>query len=143
MIEKIYIASSQALMATCEHLAEDLEQKFGVTITRKWWEHYVRDKPDFMELTDREFYSHPQVQFIREMDFKAVTDADLVIIISHLDYKPTGSLIECGYALRSGIPVIIWGEIKRSSMLSSCIHITGDSKELLDIIAKDFPMEKE
>lgn len=126
LIERVYIASSSNFVEDCEELTELLEGTFGLRITRKWWGHYVKDTKDYpTTMPDKEFYVDAQVQLIRELDLKAVRDADLVICLVKDRYKLTGALVEVGYALALNKPVIIFGRAKRSAMLSSCIHVTS------------------
>jgi nucleoside 2-deoxyribosyltransferase len=119
----VYIASSSQFIGKCKQLAQTLQLKYRMNITRKWWEHYLSDASDFKDISNREFLAHPHVEMVRELDFKAVRDADLVIVIVEDQYKLTGAMVEIGYALGIGKPVIVFGKAKRSAMLSSCIHV--------------------
>jgi hypothetical protein len=120
---KIYIASSSKFINECQILATNLEEEFDFTITRKWWNHYVKDEPKFKDIADQAFYAHPQVQTINWLDFEAVREADAVVVITKDEYKLTGAMIELGYALALGKPVYILGDFKRSAMLASCIQV--------------------
>lgn len=135
MISNIYIASSSKFIEECEHLADLLLQEFEFYITRRWWDHYIKDTPDFQDYSDQEFYAHPQVQMIRELDFNAIDNADLVIIIVKDQYKLTGALVECGYALAKGKLVIFLGQAKKSAMISGCIHVK-DIDQLFQLLRK-------
>jgi nucleoside 2-deoxyribosyltransferase len=117
------------------NLSVKLCKTFDVDITRRWWQRYMSDKPDFLNLSNDEFYIHPQVNMIRELDFNAVHEADVVIILTENEYKLTGAMIEAGYALALRKIVIIYGKAKRSTMLSSCIHIESE-KQLFDVISQ-------
>ena len=136
MINNVYIASSSILIRECRELAEQLENRFELRITRKWWDYYIKDSPKFKDYSNKEFYSQPIVQIIRELDFKAVREADVVIIICKDGHKPTGAMIECGYALALQKIVVFLGKIKRCTMLSGCIHITT-REELFELIKRD------
>jgi len=140
MIKNVYIASSSRYRAECQKLATLLEIEFGITITRKWWQYYFKDYPEYKEMTPTDFYSRPVVQMIRELDFKAVEMADVIIIINKDDYKPTGALVEVGYALALQKIVIFLGKIKRCTLLSGCIHITT-REELFELIERDRQIE--
>lgn len=123
MIKNVYIASSAKFADKCERLAINLENMFEVVITRKWWDHYVKENPEFKKYTALEFYQDPQVQMIRFLDFKAVRESDVIIVLVENEYKLTGALIELGYALALNKIVIVYGKAKKSAMLSSCIHV--------------------
>lgn len=140
MIKKVYIASSSKFIEDCILLADLLETRFNIQITRKWWEYYIKDKPEYKNFTDKEFYGDPIVQMIRELDFKAVRDADLIIILVKNNHKPTGAMIECGYAIALQKIVVFLGEIKRSAMISGCIHINYNS-DLFDLIKRDMEIQ--
>lgn len=132
---KVYIASSSAFAIECEDLASYLENVYGFEITRKWWKHYIKDAPAFKDMPDDEFYQHPQVQAVREYDYRAVREADIVIVICHYPGKAlTGSLLEAGYAIAHHKIVIFYGKMKRSAMVSGCIHVEKEKQlfELLD-----------
>lgn len=138
LLKKVYIASSSKFFDECKELAELLETKFNLIITRKWWNHYVKDTKDYpQEMIDSDFYIDPQVQLIREMDFKAVKEADFVICLVKDRYKLTGALVEVGYALALNKPVIVFGVAKRSAMLSSCIHVEN-TDQLLQVIYRAY-----
>jgi len=122
---KIYIASSSRFIDDCEILADQLKADLKFTITRKWWDHYIKDEPQFTNISDMEFYANPQVEMIRELDFKAVREADMVVIITRDEYKLTGALIELGYALALGKPVFLLGQFKRSAMISGCVMVSN------------------
>lgn len=81
---KFYIASSKRFGNDCGELAQAIEDNSGV-ITRKWWKQYFKDK--YPDMSDREFYSLPNVQTVRELDFKAIHDADIVIIVCNYPDK--------------------------------------------------------
>lgn len=130
---KVYIASSSKFAGECEDLANYIEARFDFEITRRWWNHYVKDSHLFKDKTDEEFYQNPQVQIIREADYKAVRDADLVIIIAHYPKALTGALLECGYAIAHHKIVIFLGKMKRSAMVSNCIH-AKDMDQLFDLL---------
>lgn len=137
MIKNVYIGSSNKFAEKCQDLAVKLQDRFKVNITRRWWQHYVADKPDFEDYTSLEFYQHPQVQIIRELDFKAVKEAEVVIILTENEYKLTGALVELGYALALNKIVIVYGKAKKSAMLSSCIHVFEEN-QLFQIIERAF-----
>lgn len=136
MIKEVYIASSINYKEKCQELSKLLEDEFGITITRKWWEYYVRDNSKYNAPTNSEFYSLPMVQIIREFDFRAIRAADVVIIVNGHENYPVGSLIECGYAIAQNKIVIVFGWMRRSVMLSGCIHIESND-ELVELIKRD------
>lgn len=136
MIKHVYIASSSKFIEECKLLAHQLENRFNIQITRRWWEYYIKDNPEYQHLSDAEFYSQPIVQMIRELDFKAVRDADLIIILCKDEHKPTGAMIECGYAIALQKTVIFLGKMKRSAMVSGCIHV-NTREELFELIKRD------
>lgn len=120
---KAYIASSSMFEEECEELSKFLKG-FGISVTRKWWRFHKTDALDLSGLPDIDFYNHYQVQFIREADFRAIREADMVIVIAHYPEKAlTGSLIEVGYAIAQNKIVIFMGRMKRCTMASGCIHI--------------------
>ncbi len=141
MIKKIYIASSSKFIEECKKLSNLLETRFNIQITRKWWEYYISDKEEFTFLTRKEFNSEPIIQMIRDLDFKAIRQADLVIIYGKDFHKLTGAMIECGYAIAHKKIVIILGEIKRCTMLSGCIHVNNRA-ELFELIKRDMEINK-
>ncbi len=118
-----YYAGSSKDIPKIKALAELLQREFGLISTRDWWEHYVKDDPEFRDLSDTEFYSHPQVQMIENYDVHAINEADLVIVYTEDRYKLTGGMVEIGIALALEKPVICLGLFKRSAMLRRCTHI--------------------
>ncbi len=137
IIKNVYIGSSSKFAEKCQDLAVNLSDIFNINITRRWWQHYVKDKPEYENHSALDFYKDSQVQMIRELDFRAVKEADLVIILVENEYKLTGALIELGYALALNKIVIVYGKAKKSAMLSSCIHVF-DEKQLFEIIKRAF-----
>ena len=118
---KFYIASSSAFIDECKELASKLEGK-GVTITRKWWNEYVKgNTPELDNLTDQEWYDHPRIQKIKSADFEAIKEAEALILISHYPKALTGALVEVGYALALNKPVFVIGELKKSAMFTDCL----------------------
>lgn len=132
---KIYIGSSSKFIKQCNELSEKLENKLDAIITRKWWKHYIKDKPEFEGMTDIEFYFHPQPKTICELDFKAIRDADIVIIYNENQYKLTGAMIELGYGLALNKITYLVGKFKRSSMLATCIF-TEDQDALINALMR-------
>lgn len=136
MIKTAYIASSIIYEDKCHLLAHQLDNRFNIQITRKWWQYYLKEDKKINNLTNREFYSHPTTQIVKDLDFRAIYDADIVIIINEDGNYPVGALVECGYALAHNKIVIFLGTIRRSAMLSGCIHIET-KKELFELIKRD------
>lgn len=130
---KFYIASSSKFIDKCKQVSL-LFEKNNFVNTRKWWNHYILESYNKLN-NDKEFYSQPSLQIVRELDFKAVKDADIVIIVVEDRYKLTGALVELGFALALNKIVLVYGKIKRSAMFSSCIHLES-SDELLNFIEK-------
>lgn len=121
MISKVYIASSSAFINECKDLSSRLEKK-GVTITRKWWNEYVKgNTPELDELSDFDWYKHPRIQKIKSADFEAIKEAEALILISHYPKALTGALVEVGYALALNKPVFVIGELKKSAMFADCL----------------------
>ena len=137
LIKNIYIASSNKFTEKCQELAVSLSDMFNINITRRWWQHYVKDKPKYENYVAMDFYKDSQVQMIRELDFKAIREADLVIILVENEYKLSGALVELGYALALNKIVVVYGKAKKSAMLSSCIHVF-DENQLFEIIKRAF-----
>lgn len=137
MIKNFYIASSSNFADKCQDLSIGLETTFGLKNTRKWWQHYIKDKPEFENHSALDFYNEPQVQMIRELDFRAVKEADLVIVYVENEYKLTGALVELGFALALDKIVIVFGLAKKSAMISSCIHVMTKD-QLFEIIKRAF-----
>lgn len=128
---KFYIASSSKFIDDVKWIAKKLE-KAGHTCTREWWKTYVKDKKEFESCTDIEFYQNPLIKLIEKLDFQAIDNADIVIIFNQNAKPLTGALIELGYAVAKKKIVITMGEMKRSAMIASCIHV-HNSEQLLSI----------
>jgi len=133
-IKTVYIASSSKFVDDCKKLEEWLFEKYEVEVTRPWWRHYFKEYEKYKAMSDQEFYSDTKVQLVPVLDFKGVDDADLVIILVKDRYKLTGALIEMGYALAKGKPVIVFGKMKRSAMAGQCIHVQGGYDELEQVL---------
>jgi len=137
MMKNVYIASSSKFIEECEKVSILIEE-MDFVVTRKWWKHYIKDSPNYPKtMPDNDFYNDPSVKFISALDFHAVEQADLVIVITFDEYKLTGAEIELGYALALGKPVIILGKHKRSAMISSCIRVETLT-ELQRVLEKNF-----
>ena len=138
---KVYIASSSRFIPKMKQLAENIQKEMleagglGIEITRTWWKYHHEDDGMFGKMSDMMYYSHPQVQFIRELDKKAIRDADVMIIYNEDSYKLGGAVWEMGYADGVGTPVMILGRMKRSTMYSGSFFAQNE-KELIEALKR-------
>lgn len=119
---KIYLASAFRFVPQVEHLAFLLES-MGHKITCKWWvggDTKVTGKNE--TLTDEEWYTQPLAKYIRDRDFKGVSDADIVILVCPERHSFNGANVEIGYAIALGKIVMSVGPIERSAMYQSIIR---------------------
>jgi len=134
-----YIASSMELVEQVKKLAYDLvgEGFFEVNhITRKWWKDYHNEVGQVSQLKDSEILNTPLYRTLGEADFKAIDDADIVILVSDKDVPMNGALVEVGYALAKSKIVYILGTLpKYTAMLTRCIYVKT-KEELLKLLEK-------
>ena len=119
---KIYFASSSKFIDKVKELAVMIDVAIGpIEVTRAWWKYHHEDNELFENYTDEHYYAHPQVQLIRHYDKIAIREADIVIVYNEYRYKLTGATWEMGFAEGVGTPVIVLGDLKRSTMYSGAI----------------------
>ena len=112
---KVYLASSFDLKERVQLISHALESK-GFAITRKWWlEDY---KAAFGEIPDRDWYAKEIVQSISQKNFKAIDEADVLVVVCPEDgvHKFVGANVEVGYAIAKGKTVLSLGVLPRSAM---------------------------
>jgi nucleoside 2-deoxyribosyltransferase len=112
---KVYLASSFDLKERVQLISHTLESK-GLAITRKWW---LQDyKAAFGEIPDRDWYAKEIVQSISQENFKAIDEADVLIVVcpENSTHKFVGANVEIGYAIAKGKPVLSLGVLPRSAM---------------------------
>lgn len=136
----VYIASSIKFKDEIEALAHLLDQTWSFKTTRHWWDRYIKDDKRVQQLSNKEFYSDPELQLIWEFDKQAIKDSEIVIVYTKNGHQLTGALVELGIAKCLGKTVIICGEIKRSAVFCDCIHVK-DEKELLEILRRQLGEE--
>ena len=116
-----YIASSYLFKVDCIELSRVLEEQFICEVLEKWWNWYHDN--EIQHIVDCDFYNLPEIKQALVNDFKAIDDSDIIIVVVKDRTRLDGALIELGYALAKKKTVIIYGKIKKSAMLSSCIHV--------------------
>jgi nucleoside 2-deoxyribosyltransferase len=111
----VYLASSFDLKEKVQQISDILESK-GIVITRKWW--FTDYKIAFGEIPDEEWYRREKVRWLSQENFKAIDQADAVILVCPNDspHNFTGANIEVGYAIAKNKRVLSVGALGRSAM---------------------------
>lgn len=127
---KIYIASSFRFTDAVRTLADQLEKR-GHMITCKWW--LVDYKVALDISNDEVWFSQPIIRTIYLRSFKAIEDADLLILVAPEASRFNGANIEVGIALALHKPVVCLGELVRSAMYEPLIrcHTTKELEQVL------------
>lgn len=116
---KFYLASAFGFTEQVRKLARKLEQR-GHTITCRWW---IVDFKTALHIPNNEkWFSQPIIRTIYQRSFKAVEDADILILVAPEKHKFNGANIEVGMALALHKPVICLGELERSAMYEPLIR---------------------
>ena len=118
---KIYLASSfdKESKQMVKDLSTELKAR-GHTITCEWW--HVDYKSALEIEDDEEWYSHPMTRTIYQRSFKAIIDADMLILVAPKKKKFNGATIEVGIALGNYKPVVCFGQLERSGMFEPIIR---------------------
>lgn len=116
---KIYIASSFRFTEQVRELARQLEKRLH-TITCRWW---LVDYKIALDIADNDqWFSQPIIRTIYARSFKAIADADLLILVAPEATRFNGANIEVGIALALHKPVVCLGELERSAMYEPLIR---------------------
>lgn len=112
---RVYLASSFELKDEVQRISDLLESR-EIGITRKWW--LINYKEALGDMPDKVWYRHEKVQWVSKENFKAIDEADAVILIcpNDLPHKFTGANIEVGYAVAKKKRVFSVGQMDRSAM---------------------------
>ena len=116
---KFYLASSFDYKDHVKELASWLEER-GHTITCRWW--LIDYKEALGEIPDAEWYGRPIVRTIYQRSFKAIEDADALILVAPRPKSFNGANIEVGIALGLRKHTICFGESERSGMYEPLIR---------------------
>ena len=116
---KFYLASAFKYTDAVKQLAERLEAR-GHTITCRWW---MKDFKVALNIEDNdEWYSQPIIRTIYQRSFKAIQDADILILVAPKKTKFNGANVEVGIAQGLHKPIICYGKLDRSAMYEPLIR---------------------
>ena len=116
---KFYLASAFRYTDAVKTLAEALEKR-GHSITCRWW--LTDFKTALGNIDDDEWFGKQIIRTIYRRSFKAIEDADILILVAPEKTKFNGANIEVGIALGLHKPVICLGELERSGMYEPLIR---------------------
>ena len=121
----IYLAGPWAAKARISHIAAQLVGA-GHSVPVKWWEH--REVPGYLR-EDLTAEDRAELEEQATLDLVGVAQADVFVLVNCLGSE--GKNVEFGYALASGMPIIVIGE--RSNLFHYCsmVEMVRDVDEAL------------